>query len=103
MAGRPRNRLELRRQAEAAELRSSSGHEPQRGLANPRARGGKGPVRVCARWGVFDATMKRVAVFDYGQRALADQKVAELNALRTGTFFVQLVKEEVCDQRDDED
>jgi len=37
--------------------------------------------------------MKQVAVFAYNQRAQADAKVAELNAARTGTYFVQLVKE----------
>jgi hypothetical protein len=47
-----------------------------------------------ARWGVFDGSMKRVAVFDFKDRADADAKVKELLATRkTGTFFVQLVKE----------
>ena len=39
--------------------------------------------------------MKLVAAFDYNQRAQAEQKVAELNAQRTGTYFLQLVKEAV--------
>jgi hypothetical protein len=37
--------------------------------------------------------MKQVAIFDYNQRAAADQKVAELAAKKNGTFFLQLVKE----------
>ena len=50
-----------------------------------------------ARWGVFDASMKQVAIFDYNQRAAADQKVAELAAKKNGTFFVQMVKEPMAE------
>ena len=53
----------------------------------------KVPPRVRARWGVFDASMKQVAIFDYNQRAAADEKAAELAARKNGTFFLQLVKE----------
>ena len=49
--------------------------------------------RMRARWGVFDASMKQVAIFDYNQRADADEKAAELAAKKNGTFFLQLVKE----------
>jgi hypothetical protein len=54
----------------------------------------KAAPRMRARWGVFDGSMKRVAVFDFKDRADADATVIELLATRkTGTFFVQLVKE----------
>ena len=49
--------------------------------------------RMRARWGVFDASMKQVAIFDYNQRAAADEKAAELAAKKKGIFFVQMVKE----------
>jgi hypothetical protein len=49
--------------------------------------------RMRARWGVFDASMKQVAIFDYNQRVAADEKAAELAAKKNGTFFLQLVKE----------
>jgi hypothetical protein len=43
---------------------------------------------------VFDSSVKQVAVFDYKDRAAADAKFTELQATRkTGTFFLQLVKE----------
>ena len=45
------------------------------------------------RWGIFDASMKQVAVFDYNQRTAADAKAAELAARKNGTFFLQIVKE----------
>jgi hypothetical protein len=54
----------------------------------------KAALRLRARWGVFDSSMKQVAVFDYKDRAAAEAKVAELQATRkTGTFFLQMVKE----------
>jgi hypothetical protein len=89
MAGRRWNRLELRRQAELAEQFGPI--SPDKGPTRSRAH--KGQSRVCARWGVFDGAMKLVAAFAYNQRAQAEAKVAELNAARTGTYFVQLVKE----------
>jgi len=54
----------------------------------------KAPPRMRARWGVFDAAMKQIAIFDYNQRAAAEQKAAEMVAKKNGsTFFLQIVKE----------
>ena len=53
----------------------------------------KAAPRMRARWGVFDSSMKQVAIFDYNQRAAADEKAAELAAKKNGTFFLQIVKE----------
>jgi hypothetical protein len=64
--------------------------------APPKARKPRKPKaapRMRARWGVFDASMKQVAIFDYNQRAAADEKAAELAAKKNGTFFLQIVKE----------
>ena len=57
----------------------------------PRAK--KAAPRLCARWGVFDAGMKQVAIFDYNQRAAADAKLADLVAKKKGIYFLQIVKE----------
>lgn len=59
----------------------------------PRVKKVKVPDRIRALWGVFDNSMKRVAIFNYNQRAEADRKVADLNVKKAGQFFVQLVKE----------
>src|SRR5262249_59221556 len=58
-----------------------------------KVRAKKAPPRMRARWGVFDAGMKQLAIFDYNQRAAADEKVADLIAKKNGTFFLQMVKE----------
>jgi hypothetical protein len=49
--------------------------------------------RMRARWGIFDDSMKQVAIFDYNQRAAADEKAAELATKKKGSFFLQMVKE----------
>jgi hypothetical protein len=53
----------------------------------------KEPVRMRVRWGVFDGGMKQIAVFDYSQRDAAAQKLADMNAKKSGGYFLQLVKE----------
>ena len=67
-----------------AKAPAAKARKPRRPKVAPRMR---------ARWGVFDASMKQVAIFDYNQRTAAEEKVAELAARKKGTFFLQLVKE----------
>jgi hypothetical protein len=102
MAGRIRNRLDLRRQAELAEERGPRSPEREadtvRGTS-ARHGGRRTQARVRARWGVFDGAMKLVETFDYKERGRAEQRVAELNAARTNgtTYFLQVVKEPVTE------
>ena len=49
--------------------------------------------RMRVRWGVFDGSMKQVAIFDYNQRAAADEKAVELAAKKNTVFFLQMVKD----------
>ena len=108
MAGRILNRRELRRQADEAEqvgavapdtplaLVAPDDRPVRKPAAAPRVkkpRPKKAPPRMRARWGVFDASMKQVAVFDYNQRAAADQKLADLLAKKKGLYYLQVVKE----------
>jgi hypothetical protein len=68
--------------------------------AAPRARKPrpkKAPPRMFARWGVFDLAMKQVAIFDYNQRAAADEKVADLNVKKKPGHFLQIVKEPMAE------
>jgi hypothetical protein len=109
MAKRVLNRRELRKAADEAEklkpAASAAATEetpaPKKGAkaktaaaAKPKKpRKKKEPPRICARWGVFDAGMKQVAIFDYNQRAAADQKIADLHAKKNAVYFLQIVKE----------
>lgn len=106
MASRIVNRRELRKQSDSAEQRAAVApgggpadvalkkKKPKSTLAvkrKPRAK--KAPLRMCARWGVFDSAMKQVAIFDYNQRAAADEMLAVLMVKKKGTHFLQIVKE----------
>jgi hypothetical protein len=108
MAGRTLNRRVLREQADRAEQLGTVTEEAApaadappkkrkaKSAAAPRAkrvRKAKAPARLRARWGVFDGGMKQLAVFDYNQRAAADEKVAHLLATKKGLHFLQIVKE----------
>ena len=110
MAGRILNRRELRKQADQAEQTAAAVPEaetpaaPAKKAAKPKAppkarkpRAKKAPARLCARWGVFDSGMKQVAIFDYNQRAAADQKVADLIAKKNAVHFLQIVKEPMAE------
>lgn len=58
-----------------------------------RSRKNNGTIRLERYWGVFNQNLKRVAVFDYADRKLADQKGAELSVSSKRPHFVQLIKE----------
>jgi hypothetical protein len=109
MASRIRNRRELREQGEqAARQKAADPATPGAEAAAPK-KGGKAkrpaaprvkkprpkkaPPRLRARWAVFDGGMKQVAIFDYNQRAAADEKLADLVGRQKGPYFLQLVKE----------
>jgi hypothetical protein len=112
MARRILDRRELREQADQAQrleaaVPDSTGADGavpgEGGKAKPKApktkkpRAKKARPRLCARWGVFDAAMKQVAIFDYNQRAAAEEKVAVLLARQKGSYFLQLVKEPMAE------
>ncbi len=50
-------------------------------------------VRLKAFWGVFNQSLKRVAVFEYSQRKQADKKAEDMSQSQKTPHFVQLVKE----------
>ena len=108
MAGRILNRRVLREQADQVEKSEALASDTKlagilpkkppkaKPAAAPRVkktRAKKAPPRLRARWGVFDGGMKQVAIFDYNQRAAADEKLADLLARKKGIHFLQIVKE----------
>jgi hypothetical protein len=108
MAGRTLNRRELRRHADQAEQLAAVAADATPAVAPPakkakakapaaakgkKSRAKKEPPRLRARWGVFDSAMKQVAIFDYNQRAAAEDKLADLLAKKKSLHFIQIVKE----------
>jgi hypothetical protein len=61
-----------------------------------RVRGPK-EVRLKAFWGVFNQTMRRVALFEFNERKKADQKAEELTKSGKSPHFVQPVKEQIVE------
>jgi hypothetical protein len=108
MTGRILNRQKLREQADQAEQMEAVASDLTVAV-DPGKKGAKGktaaavkvrkprkvkaPPRMRARWGLFDAGMKQVAIFDYSQRAAADEKLADLLSKKKGLHFLQIVKD----------
>ena len=103
MSGRILNRRELRKQTDQAKppvpLQPGPGVVAAPTTTTAKAPRGKkprkkkAPPRFRARWCVYDAAMKQIAVFDYNQRAAAEQKIIDLAARKKGIHFLQIIKE----------
>ena len=85
------------KKAKKPRARKASGVKPakEKTPAKPRARKKttKVPPRLFARWAVCDNAMKRIALFEYKDRAGADAKLVEIQEKKSGTFFIILIKE----------
>jgi hypothetical protein len=95
MARKILNRKELREEHDTAER---SGAVPKAAVKKaPVKRKSRAKVvkevRLKAFWGVFNQSLRRIAVFEYSQRAEADKKAADLSESQKSPHFVQLVKE----------
>jgi len=120
MAGKPRNRLELRRQHEAAEPLDPMEDETEdvvddvdedevatrrpkkkaKAPAKTRAkstRAAKPAARMRVVWVVMNDAYKPIATFEYNQKQEAEAKAAELTAKGKGTHFVQRTKEAMAE------
>ncbi|HEX8200846.1 MAG TPA: hypothetical protein VF590_10180 [Isosphaeraceae bacterium] len=120
MAGKPQNRLELRRQYDAAEPLDpmedevdalveddDDGDEAERKpKKKPKApakskakavKAAKPAARMRIVWTVVNDAFKPVATFEYAQKDAAEAKAAEMTAKGKGTYFVQKVKEPMPD------
>ena len=103
MARKVLNRKELRAENDAAEAAESDDSEAggektkvkkKAVKRKSRAKTAK-EVRLKAFWGVFNQSMKRVALFEYSQRKQADKKASELSTSQKTPHFVQPVKEAI--------
>ena len=102
MARKVVNRKELREQAEAAE-KAGGEKTTKKKVAKKKATKRKSrakaakEVRLKAFWGVFNASLKRVAVFEYADKRAAEKKAKELSGGSKGVHFIQLVKEPITE------
>jgi hypothetical protein len=94
-------RKEKRAEVEAAERKAKSA--PKKAAATKkkepakrksRAKSAK-VVRMKAFWGVFNQSLKRVALSEFSEKKEADKKAKDLTASGKSPHFVQPVKEAV--------
>lgn len=115
MARKVVNRKELRAEAEAAEAIAKAAGEAgvpteAKGKKAAKPKGEKkAPVKRKSRaksqeperlrlfWGVFNQSLKRVALFDHTQKKAADTKATELSASGKSPHFVMKVKEAIAE------
>lgn len=107
MARKVINRKALREEADAAEAleREEGGHEEgeregktkasTKKAAPKKARKKKEPAqaRVKLFYGVFNQSLKRVALYEFDQKEQAEKKAVELSKDGKSPHFVQKVKE----------
>jgi len=97
MARKVLNRKELREESDAAERADAGKTAVKTAKRKPAKRKSRAKVvkevRLKAFWGVFNQSLRRVAVFEYAQRKEADTKAKDLSESQKTPHFVQLVKE----------
>jgi hypothetical protein len=95
MARKILNRKEIRQENDAAERLEAA--KPAAEKKPPAKRKSRSKVakevRLKAFWGVFNQSLRRIAVFEYSQRQEAQKKADDLSESQKSPHFVQLVKE----------
>lgn len=99
MARKSPSRLEMRRQAEAAEAEEKSSPKKKatkKKKATRKKKSAKADVRRRLVWGVFTGSMKEESRFPYDQRDAAEERIEQLRAKNAKKlYFIQPVKESV--------
>jgi hypothetical protein len=97
MARKVVNRKELRAEAEAAEQASPPARKaaPKKTTRRSTRTKAVADVRMKLFWGVFNQSLRRVALYDFSQKKEAEKKAAELSKAGKTPHFVQKVKEVV--------
>ncbi len=104
MARKVLNRKELREEGEAAERaavdKKESAKAAPKAATKTKAKAKRKSrakvvkeVRLKAFWGVFNQSLRRISLFEYGERKQADKKAEALSTSQKTPHFVQLVKE----------
>ncbi len=100
MARKVLNRKELRKEAESAaeqeagekKVAKKAVKKTAKTKRKSRAKVAK-EVRLKAFWGVFNQSLRRVALFEYSERKQAEKKAKDLSGSQKTPHFVQLAKE----------
>ena len=94
MARKVVNRKELRAEAEAAEKDTKKKAAKKKAPVKRKTRKkADAVVRMKLLWGVFNQSMKRVALYDFSQKKEAEKRATDLSKSGKSPHFVQKVKE----------
>ncbi|QDT93979.1 hypothetical protein [Gimesia algae] len=96
MARKSPSRLEMRRQAEAAEAvsKTSPKKKAPKKKATRKKKAAKAEARRRLFWGVFTGSMKEESRFSYDQRDAAVERIEQLRAKNAKKlYFIQPIKE----------
>ncbi|HUG66337.1 MAG TPA: hypothetical protein VMM76_01220 [Pirellulaceae bacterium] len=98
MARKVVNRKALRVEAEAAEaLEKADGAPKKKKVPVKRKKKAAAEVRVKLFYGVFNQSLKRVALYEFNQKKQAEKKAVELSKDGKTPHFVQKVKEAIVE------
>ena len=97
MARKVVSRKALREEAEAAEALEKAEGAPKKKKKAPvkRKKKAAAEVRVKLFYGVFNQSLKRVALYEFNQKKQAEKKAVELSKDGKTPHFVQKVKEAI--------
>ena len=98
MARKSPSRLELRKQAEAAEAEETGSKKKKKKATKKKTRKKRTKEKAADRrrlvWAVFNGSMKEEARFPYEERAEAEEKMSALQKKSTKKmYFIQPIKE----------
>jgi hypothetical protein len=98
MARKTKSRKDLRAEAEAVEaLEKEEGGKKKKAAKKKAKRKSRkkadAVVRMKLLWGVFNQSMKRVALYDFSQQKEAEKRAIDLSKGGKAPHFVQKVKE----------
>ena len=82
-------------EAAAAEAEKKTKKKAKKKATRKKAKAKAAEVRLKVCWGVFNQSMKRVALYSFDQKKAAEKKATDLSASGKSIHFVQKVKEEV--------
>jgi hypothetical protein len=99
MARKVVNRKAARAEAEAAEAAEAKAPKKKAKKKAKKRKSRKAApedIRMKLFWGVFNQSLKRVALFEFNQKKQAEKKAEQLS--EKSPHFVQKVKEEVIEE-----
>lgn len=101
MARKVVNRKALREEAESAAQAEGATKTAKKkktpAKRKTRAKKQEKIIRMKIFWGVFNQSLKRVALYEFNQKKQAEKKASDLSTSQKTPHFVQKVKEEITE------